>query len=170
MGRVHCPLVALRDSEWQRARQFPNLAAVTSKLAVVLLLVAAPLIAQSNGTSADRSVATGVYADDQAVRGRIAFESYCASCHEPSFHSGDQFRMGWFGRSVYDLFRVIKTTMPEDNIGGLSDDEYTRIIAYILQLNGFPAGKDSLAADSVSMRRLRIGPPSASADSSRKRR
>lgn len=156
--------------EWQRARQLPNLAAVTFRLTAALLFLAAPLVAQSNGASAERSVALGVYADDQAVRGKIAFESYCASCHAPSFHTGDQFRMGWFGRSVYDLFRVIKTTMPEDNIGGLSDDEYTRIIAYILQLNGFPAGKDSLAADSVSMRQLRIGPPSAPSDSGRKLR
>ena len=68
--------------------------------------------------------------------------------------------MGWFGRSVYDLFKVLKTTMPEDNIGGLSDEEYTRVIAYILKLNGFPAGKDSLSSDSTVTRGIRIGPAS----------
>ena len=56
---------------------------------------------------------------------------------------------------------TLKTTMPEDNIGGLSDDEYTRVISYILKLNGFPAGKDSLAADTTAMRKLRIGPATA---------
>lgn len=126
------------------------------------LLIAAPLAAQHNGVplspAAPRSVADGVYTEEQAARGKSAFEMYCASCHELSFHTGEQFRFGWFGRSVYDLFRIIKTTMPEDNIGGLSDDDYARLVAYILQLNGFPAGKDSLAVDPAAMRRLRIGP------------
>lgn len=68
--------------------------------------------------------------------------------------------MNWFGRRVSDLFRVLKTTMPEDNIGGLSDDDYTRVITYILRLNGFPTGKDSLPSDSTFMRGIRIGPRS----------
>ena len=131
----------------------------------LLFLCAAPvsLAAQTTDSSAPRSVAVGVYSEDQAVRGKSAFEMYCASCHEPSFHSGEQFRMNWFGRSVYDLFKVLKTTMPEDKIGGLSDEEYTRVITYILKLNGFPAGKDSLPADTTLLRQLKIAP----ADSAR---
>lgn len=131
------------------------------RLPLLLLLVAAPLAAQSNGSDSARSVALGVYTEDQAERGKTAFATHCASCHETSFHTGEQFRMGWFGRTVADLFRTLKTTMPEDNIGGLSDDEYTRVITYILKLNGFPAGKDSLAADTTAMRKLRIGPATA---------
>jgi len=130
---------------------------VIRRIALFLVLVASPLAAQTNG-STTRSVAHGVYTDDQAERGKTAFEMHCASCHELSFHTGEEFRFAWFGRSVYDLFKVIKTTMPEDNIGGLTDDEYTRVIAYILKLNGFPAGKDSLAADSISMGQIKIGP------------
>lgn len=122
--------------------------------------------AQSNGatTGATEPLAVpastghGVYSDDQATRGKTAFEMYCASCHAPSDYAGEQFRMNWFGRKVSDLFRVLKTTMPEDNIGGLSDDEYTRVIAYILKLNGFPTGKDSLTSDSTLTRQIRIGP------------
>ena len=123
-----------------------------------MLLGAAPLAAQSNGSDSARSVALGVYTEDQAERGKVAFATHCASCHETSFHTGEQFRMGWFGRSVADLFKTLKTTMPEDNIGGLSDDEYTRVISYILKLNGFPAGKDSLVSDTTAMRKLRIAP------------
>ena len=58
-------------------------------------------------------------------RGDVAFQSYCLSCHTPTFHTGEQFRMSWLGRTVYDYFKVVKTTMPEDNPGGLTDDEYT---------------------------------------------
>lgn len=124
------------------------------RLTLALLVAAAPLAAQSSDTT---RAATGTYTEDQAARGDTAFKKHCLSCHSPTFHADEQFRMNWFGRSVYDLFKVLKTTMPEDNIGGLSDDDYTRVIAYILKLNGFAAGADSLRADSTAMRRIRIG-------------
>ncbi len=130
-------------------------------------LLAAPLPAQTNG--AERSAAIGVYSVEQAARGDTVFKATCASCHEPTFHSDAQFRMNWFGRSVYDLFKILKTTMPEDNIGGLSDDEYTRVIAYILKLNGFPASMDSLRADTLEMQRIRIG-QAVGTDTIRRRR
>ena len=137
-----------------------------------LALVAAPALAQTNGSTTGAVPATlptstghGVYSEDQAARGKTAFETYCASCHAPSDYAGEQFRMNWFGRKVSDLFRTLKTTMPEDNIGGLADDEYTRVIAYILKLNGFPSGKDSLPSDSTLTREIRIGPADSSAKS-----
>lgn len=133
-----------------------------------LAFVAAPLAAQSNGPTRDAAT-QGAYSPDQAARGDTVFKASCASCHEPTFHSDAQFRMNWFGRSVYDLFKILKTTMPEDNIGGLSDDEYTRVIAYILKLNGFPAGADSLRADSLEMQRIRIG-TAVGTDTARKQR
>lgn len=136
---------------------------ITALAALLLVVQAAPAAAQAAADSVTpRSVAAGVYNDDQAVRGRAAFEAYCASCHAASDYAGEQFRMNWFGRRVSDLFRILKTTMPEDNVGGLSDDDYTRVIAYILKLNGFPAGKDPLPSDSTQMRQIRIGPPADS--------
>jgi mono/diheme cytochrome c family protein len=145
---------------------------VLSLLSLTLIAVSAE--AQSNGSPTDGAVAgvaaamstaQGVYSDAQATKGRTAFEMYCASCHAASDYAGEQFRMNWFGRRVSDLFRVLKTTMPEDNIGGLSDDDYTRVITYILKLNGFPAGQDSLPSDSTLMRAIRIGPADTAAKS-----
>lgn len=125
-----------------------------------LLALATPAAAQTAAPpdGVTRSVLAGVYSEEQALRGRTAFETHCASCHAATDYAGEQFRMNWFGRRVSDLFRILKTTMPEDNVGGLSDDEYARVIAYILKLNGFPAGKDSLPSDSTQMRQIRIGP------------
>lgn len=127
-----------------------------------LALLAAPVSAQSPDSTgtADHS-ASGAFSEDQASRGKIVYESYCAACHTTSFHTDEQFRFNWFGRTAYDLFRTIRTTMPEDNPGGLSDDEYTRVVAYILKLNGFTPGADSLRADSVQLRRIRIRAMSA---------
>jgi mono/diheme cytochrome c family protein len=137
---------------------------VILRFLALALATAAPLAAQSSDTTATQwSSSHPAYADDQAARGEKAYQMYCASCHTTDFHTGEGFRFGWFGRTVYDLFKVLKTTMPEDNVGGLSDDEYTRVIAYILKLNGFPAGSDSLRADSLEMRRIRIGGPTDTA-------
>ena len=125
-----------------------------TRITLVLLVAVTPLAAQTNGSS--ERPATGTYTDAQATLGEKAYQMYCASCHATSFHTDQQFRANWFGRTVYDLFKTLKTTMPDDNVGGLTDDEYTRVIAYILKLNGFSAGTDSLKADTLEMKRIRI--------------
>src|SRR5438093_1086662 len=102
-----------------------SLAGVIRRILLPLLVAAAPLSAQTNGTPM-RSAA-GSYTEDQATRGETAYKTYCSSCHETSFHTDEQFRHNWFGRTVYDLFKILKTTMPDDNVGGLTDDEYTRV-------------------------------------------
>jgi mono/diheme cytochrome c family protein len=131
---------------------------VVFRVGFLMMLGAASLDAQTNG-AADRGVA-GSFSEDQVQRGEQTFQGYCLSCHTPTFHTGEQFRMSWFGRTVYDYFKVVKTTMPEDNPGGLTDDEYTRVIVYIFRMNGFPAGADSLPTDTTVMKRIRIGPTS----------
>jgi mono/diheme cytochrome c family protein len=122
----------------------------------LLAVLAPPAVAQTSDTT-ERSAAAGAYTEAQAALGENAYKALCSACHVPSDQSGDQFKMNWFGRTVFDYFTNLKKTMPDDNPGGLSDDEYTRVVAYILKLNGFPAGADSLAADST-MKRIKIGP------------
>jgi mono/diheme cytochrome c family protein len=122
------------------------------RLTILLFVLAVPAYAQSNGEHG----AAGTYTNDQAALGEKAYQMYCASCHATSFHTDEQFRANWFGRTVFDLFKTLKTTMPDDNVGGLTDDEYTRVIAYILKLNGFAAGSDSLKADTLEMKHIRI--------------
>jgi len=126
-------------------------------LLLSLVMAASSLRAQSadqNGVP-ERSAA-GTYTEDQASRGKIVYDSYCAACHTTAFHTDEQFRFNWFGRTVADLFKTLRTTMPEDNPGGLGDDDYARVIAYILKLNGFAAGADSLPADTLVMKTIRI--------------
>ena len=130
------------------------------RLASILLLgTAAALAAQSNGAR-ERALG-GAFTEDQVKRGELTFQSYCLSCHTPSFHTGEQFRMSWFGRTVYDYFKVVKATMPEDNPGALTDDEYTRVIVYIFRMNGFSPGADSLPTDTLVMKGIRIAAPPA---------
>jgi mono/diheme cytochrome c family protein len=137
------------------------------RTAIVLAVVALPVAAQTSDTT-ERSAAAGAYTEAQAALGENVYKALCSACHVPSDQSGEQFKMNWFGRTVFDYFTTLKKTMPDDNPGGLSDDEYTRVTAYILKLNGFPAGADSLAADST-MKRIKIGPPAADATKPRTR-
>ena len=128
------------------------------RAAAFFLVVSAPLMAQTPAAPEKSAATHGVYTEAQATDGEAVYKKTCASCHELSFHTGNEFKANWFTRTVWDLFKLIKTTMPEDNIGGLTDDEYARVTAYIFKLNGFPTSVDSLKADSLEMKKIRIGP------------
>ena len=127
-----------------------------------LLSLAAPLLiagvapAQSTDSTAGKSVWQGVYTEEQATRGDTEHQNNCSSCHGTEKYSGDAFTKNWVGRTVFDLFDQIKTTMPDDNPGGLSAQQYKDVVAYILKTNGFPAGTDSLPSDPEAMRLLKI--------------
>jgi mono/diheme cytochrome c family protein len=126
------------------------------RTSILLLALALPAAAQSNG--AGEKPAAGSFSEDQASKGETVFKATCASCHATSDFTGTTFKMNWVGRTLYDYFAGVKKTMPDDNPGGLSDDEYVRVVSYILKLNGYPAGKDSLSSDSTSMKLIKIGP------------
>lgn len=145
-----------------------NASAIARALLVGISLGAAGLNAQENGVVAPARALAGAFSEDQVKTGEITFQSYCLSCHTPTFHTGEQFRMSWLGRTVYDYFKVVKTTMPEDNPGGLTDEEYTRVIVYIFRMNGFTPGPDSLPADTAVMKGIRIA--HSAADSVRPQR
>lgn len=130
-------------------------------IVAALVLAAGAIPAQQNG-AVERPVA-GSFTEAQAAQGDTVFQWFCASCHEQNFHTGEQFRMSWLGRTLRDYFRTIRNTMPEDNPGGLSDEQYVAVIAYIMKLNGYPSGAEPLKADTLELKRIRIGEPPARA-------
>jgi mono/diheme cytochrome c family protein len=106
--------------------------------------------------------AAGIYAEAQADRGRSAFRDVCAECHYSSEFRDGTFRFKWGRRTVRDLFREIVRNMPEDDPGGLPDQEYVDIVSYILQLNGFPPGSAELPADEEVLAGYSLTPPAPS--------
>ena len=102
------------------------------------------------------SVMTGVYTAAQAARGAEVYTSSCAQCHTMGQHSGSTFAAAWNNRRLFDLYEIVHTTMPLDNPGGLGEQEYIDVVAYMLQLNGVPAGKSALHADASALKALRI--------------
>jgi quinoprotein glucose dehydrogenase len=91
----------------------------------------------------------GVYSEAQAERGKAVYLTACIRCHGADLAGttapalkGDRFFDAWGGDSVSRLFEKIRDTMPP-NFGTILDDSAKLdIVAFILQTNGYPAGKD----------------------------
>jgi hypothetical protein len=66
--------------------------------------------------------------------------------------AGEAFQAAWAGRSVRALFDAAKA-MPPANPGSLSDETYARIVAYVLQVNGYAAGETAFTTgDGTTLR------------------
>jgi mono/diheme cytochrome c family protein len=105
------------------------------------------------------SVWDGAYTAEQAASGKAAYGSQCAACHGPSLTGGDSapplsgppFQNNWNGTGIADLFARIHDTMPAQDPGSLSGKTTAEIEAYILQVNGFPAGQVALPSNPQMM-------------------
>ncbi|HEX4105215.1 MAG TPA: c-type cytochrome [Rhizomicrobium sp.] len=95
---------------------------------------------------------SGVYTEAQATRGQEQYVTNCAPCHgataqgngEAPALTGAEFTADWIGLTLGDLFDRIRTTMPQDQPGKLSRDQYADVVAFILKINGYPAGQKDL--------------------------
>lgn len=115
-----------------------------------------PASAQANGSSGteSRSVQSGVYTNDQAKAGETVFRQTCGNCHPTSEFAGTPFQRTWHGKAVFTFFDQVRLMMPLDNPGGLSDEEYVNVIAYILKLNEYPAGETALPLEPAALKTI----------------
>jgi len=109
-----------------------------------------------------RSVWQGVYTAAQSERGRSVYLQSCGTCHGETL-GGDigptltgPFWSIWEGRSAADLYKSIRTTMPADAPESLTAQEYADLIAYLFNVNKFPAGEKELPADPAALEAVRI--------------
>jgi mono/diheme cytochrome c family protein len=101
----------------------------------------------------------GLYSEAQAERGRTVFTNVCAECHEMEDLTNEDFRQNWDGTTLYELFDLIRTTMPDEEPGTLTPQQYVDVTAYVLQLNKLPAGPADFAGDSASASAVRLALP-----------
>ena len=117
-----------------------------------------------NAQSADRTVWSGAYTEDQAARGKAAYAANCAVCHGETLAgidsapplSGSTFLNNWNSTSAGDLFTRIKTTMPLTAPDTLPGKTVSDIEAYVFQANGFPAGQVALPSNPAMMAGVKI--------------
>jgi mono/diheme cytochrome c family protein len=100
-----------------------------------------------------------LYTEEQATAGAAVFGKICAECHEKKDITNNDFRAKWTARPLWDLYELVRTTMPDSNPGGLSRDEYSNALAYILKLNGVPAGPTAVMPDSTLMKNTKLSLP-----------
>ncbi len=110
------------------------------------------------------STLDGVFTSAQARRGRRVYNQNCASCHGQGLRGGEMapgiagsdFIVFWTELPVGSLFERIRVSMPEDGPGRLSDEEYTDVVAYMLDRNDYPSGDTELPADKAALDEIMI--------------
>jgi quinoprotein glucose dehydrogenase len=131
------------------------------RLAVFLL----PLNALAQSGTDD-----GVYSLGQAAVGRSIYSRDCAVCHGPDLEGGEAgpdlagrgFRERWRNLSLAEFLDLTRQTMPVTNPAGLSQTEYTAVVAFILNRNGFAAGSSDLQADEDALATISFVEPARS--------
>jgi hypothetical protein len=130
-------------------------------LATVLSVsIAAALPAQE--AQKTRTVWDGVFTDAQAARGETHYRANCGRCHGDGPRKGEAFMRDWSGSDVGALFARIKSSMPPGAAGSFTDAEYLDLVAYMLRVNDFPAGREELRSETAGSIRVdgRNGPES----------
>ncbi len=133
-----------------------------------IVWVAMTVLAASHCTSVSRSgshapppepaAVAGFFSETQAARGREMFTSMCSACHDTREFRGAEFEWDWRRQTVWDLYKTMAETMPEDAPGSLSPETYAAVIAYILSINEYPAGPIDLTPAQASMDSVPLGP------------
>jgi len=104
---------------------------------------------------AQSSADDGFYTLTQAAAGSTIYTRECALCHGPELEgaeggpalAGQTFRDSWQDLSLAEFYELTRQTMPVTKPAGLSESEYTNVIAFILNRNAYAAGADELPSD-----------------------
>lgn len=119
------------------------------------LVFALPSMAQAAACPAGQ----GAYTAAQADTGKSLYMANCAQCHNddlkgnsgPALAGKDFDSYLHFTKiSAAQILSFMQSQMPYQAPGSLKPQEYQAIFAYILQVNGYPAGNRELDSDSAS--------------------
>jgi len=138
------------------SRMHPRRRFAVVEVALVVGLISAGWISVPPSAQSGASVADGVFTEAQASRGEATFRRVCSACHDTGEFSGGRFRLTWVGQTAGDLFDTIATLMPEGDPGSLTPAQYAAVVAYLLQVNGYPAGESDLPTSLSALRGLEI--------------
>jgi S-disulfanyl-L-cysteine oxidoreductase SoxD len=112
----------------------------------------------------DRTVWDSVYSAAQATRGETLYVKSCARCHKATLAGADEsspligsgFLGNWNSLPLSDLADRIRKTMPSDSVGIYDRQLVSDVMAYMLKMNGFPAGANDLPTDLDGLKNITI--------------
>jgi mono/diheme cytochrome c family protein len=134
----------------------------TAKLTGAAIL----LVLAGGGHAAARGTLDGVYTAAQAAEGAAVYARQCAMCHGARLEGSvevpgltGKFVANWADRPVGDLYDYLARAMPQMAPGTLQPEDNARLVAFILQANGAPAGTRNLPAGSAALQRIVFDAP-----------
>lgn len=116
---------------------------------VLAAWVATVLVAAQDAGDAGaprKTIWQGVFTAEQVQRGGASFNTSCVRCHAldaqgvPFRMSGDPFWNNWADDALDVLYTRIRDNMPNNAPGSLEPQVYADVVAFILSVNGVPAG------------------------------
>jgi cytochrome c5 len=105
------------------------------------------------------TTSSGVYTAQQAMRGEQTYMAFCVNCHPVGTYASPAFQQKWNNQPLSQLFDWVTNMMPKNDPGSLDPEEYVQVIAYMLRINGAPAGKAPLPAAAAPLKKIKIEMP-----------
>ena len=138
-----------------------HLMVVIASVSVIAARRAAPPVASP---ARDRTTWDSVFTSEQAARGEAAYAATCSRCHQESLGGADQapalaggtFLSKWSGLTLSDLHDRVRITMPPSEPGTYGREHISDVLAYMLSVNGFPAGRSELPVAAAALQTIRI--------------
>jgi mono/diheme cytochrome c family protein len=109
----------------------------------------------------------GLFSETQAMRGEAVYQQHCSTCHGVRLEgnpaaplTGAAFRSRWEDgqHTLDDLFYIVRSLMPNNAPGSLRKAQYADVVAYILKINGYPAGESELVPAASVMKTVTLQP------------
>lgn len=120
-------------------------------------------------TPARSEAAPKLYTEQQAQAGQAIYVGACASCHGDKLQGGSApasggkallhkaQKLGW---SVSDMRTLVVTSMPLNNPGSLSPQQYAQVLAFLLASDCYPAGSTPFPTkNSATLKHTPLQPP-----------
>ena len=133
--------------------------------AAAAMWVAAFAVASAQQAAAEKKVWDGVYTSAQAARGKAPFERSCARCHNIELAGsqrgpalkGNAFWSKYENDNLGDAVHATSATTCRRTARRSSTTTIKAdILAYIMSVNGMPAGNDELKADVRALEGIKI--------------
>jgi mono/diheme cytochrome c family protein len=113
-----------------------------------------------------KSVWEGAFTAAQAERGAGTYKTACSECHGGDLMGdgfapaliGADFQSNWNDLSVGDFFERIRVSMPPSGPSGVPPAQKADIVAYILNMNKYPAGAGELEPKLEVLKGIKIEP------------
>jgi S-disulfanyl-L-cysteine oxidoreductase SoxD len=139
----------------------------TSNVFLVFGIALAGAMYSSVSAQAPTGVNDGIYTAAQAERGKAVFAMNCAACHGDKLEgggsgpelSGPSFTGGYTSGTAAALYTKISQDMPSSAPGTLMPEQYADVLAFVLNVNKYPAGKTEIPKDGAGLKDVKMAAP-----------